>query len=179
MNLVEKIKNEPTLQPFIVDACAENGLCVEFSNSIAKADYVILKVDAFYNSCEDFKDPETKLMTNTPPSVDCLIVLACKGGTKYRILLVELKNTSRKPPKENMVDKFRTTIHDFMSERYRDFFYDLQYELELDLYMKVGKLKDGLMLRSLKPDYALGLRPIFFGSKRHYIEELPAVIHSC
>lgn len=178
MNLIDQIRSDEALKPFLADQCEENGLCVEFSTKISRRDYVIIKVDAFYNACNDYKSPETRLM-NAPPSIDCLIVLSCNGNAKYRVLLVELKNTSRNPPQANMVSKFETTLKNFMSERFGNHFYDTHFDLEIGLYLKVAKLSDAQILRSVTAKYLVGLGTLRFGGRYYNFEKLPELVTPC
>lgn len=178
MKLLDQIRNDEVLKPYLIEKCDENGLCVEFSNEITQSDYVIVKVDAFYNSCTDYKSPETGLMS-TPPSIDCLIVLACGEDSKYRVLLVELKNTASNPPKVNMVDKFRTTLGNFMRERFANYFYDPAIDLQIGLYLKVAKVQDAQVLRSVTKDYLAALGTLEFGSKYYFFKELPELVDPC
>jgi hypothetical protein len=172
MSLIDSLKSDPLLQPHIVPKCEENGLCVEFDPSIGADEFLIIKVDAFYNACLDYFDKDTTKWT-TPASIDCLIVVQCKEQNSYRILLVEQKNTPSNPPKQNMRDKFETTLLDFMSNRFRN------YNLDIQLFLQIGARSKELAFVPISKSYTLALGPMSFANKRYAFQLLPEVIHPC
>jgi hypothetical protein len=70
------------LSKFIKSTCDENGICAQIDPSISADEYVVVKVDDFYNS---------GVISPTPPSIDCLITVK-NTDSKYSHYLVELKN---------------------------------------------------------------------------------------
>lgn len=118
-DMINLIKNDQELSGFIVDECTENDICVDMDNVIDKNDYVIIKVDDYYNSLN---------IPNRPPSPDCLIVQKCKNGD-YALIIVELKNikNSKGFTVDNMCAKFDTCLTDFIPLRFSKYF-DLDYK---------------------------------------------------
>ncbi len=116
--MINKLKLHPDLQckGCITSTCAENDLAATMDSRIPADSFVIIKVDSYYSSLK---------LCHTPPSIDCLIVLKCADG-QFVIYLVELKNI--KSPSgfdhSNIYGKFKTTLEDFMSQRFQDIFFD-------------------------------------------------------
>ncbi len=108
--MINKIKQHFFLQQFVDTECCENDVEATISKSISPNDYVILDIDEYYKSFR---------MKKTPASVDCLILIKCSDG-KYKLLLVELKNldTDKHIDKDNIKEKFKTTINDFLEKAY-------------------------------------------------------------
>jgi hypothetical protein len=110
--MINKVRSHQVLSNYIVDACCENGICVTFDDGIDPSDYVIVKVDNYYNSLKIMK---------RPPSVDCLIIKKCiKSG--HGLALVELKkiDSGSRFTIDNVVGKFETTLNDFIKIRFRN-----------------------------------------------------------
>lgn len=105
---------DSNLAEFIEQDCCENGICVEISSSIPDNELIIIKVDKFYASLN---------LELTPPSIDCLIVQKCQGNY-YKLTLVELKNITqgRHFDLENMTNKFKTALDDFIGRKFREIF---------------------------------------------------------
>lgn len=122
--MIDRIKSHSVLSRFVVDTCCENGICVSFEDGIATSQYAIIKVDGFYNSLN---------LERTPASVDCLIVRKCID-TGYGLTLVELKNikTGSGFELENVKEKFKTTLYDFIKNRFQSVL-DINY-LDMKLY---------------------------------------------
>jgi hypothetical protein len=179
MSLIDSLKADLQLQHHFIAECEENGLCVVLDGKIQKDDYLIIKVDGFYNDCLDYKDPDTRLM-NAPASIDCLIIIRCREEPNtYRVLLVELKNTPYKPDMANMEEKFRTTLHDFMANRFRSHFYNASYHLHINLFIQIATAKRGIPVRSVTADYLLKLPMMTFAGKKCSFNFLPPVISPC
>ena len=111
--MIQTIKNHSILSNYVEDTCCENGICVTFDNSISINDYAIIKVDNYYNS--------QLHQGKTPASVDCLIVRKCINSG-YGLTIVELKNISNSKGfgTENMIEKFKTTLTDFIEIKFPD-----------------------------------------------------------
>lgn len=110
--IIEDIRNTSELSPFLVDECCERGAYLIVSESIDRDRYEMIKVDAYYNSLG---------IAEIPKSVDCLIVHVC--NSVGRILhLIELKSysTSEHLSIDNIIEKFRATIDDFIETRFHD-----------------------------------------------------------
>lgn len=178
MSLLEALKTDPALAHCLIDKCEENELCVVFDDLVHLEDYVIIKVDEYYRVQTDYIDPVTKA-NRTPPSIDCLIILGCKERNRYRLLLVEQKNTDDNPNKANIKGKFETTLHDFMAGRFGKYFYNTEYEFEIGLYLQIFKVSAAKIVRSISKEYLMRLEHIPFGGRRYRFEFLPPVIHPC
>lgn len=109
--MISKIKSHDILKEFIVEECCENNISVSFHPEIPRDDYVIIKVDDYYNSLGE---------GDTPAPVDCLIVRKC-ADTGYGLTLVELKNIGefRHFKLKNLEEKFNTTLQDFIEQRFK------------------------------------------------------------
>lgn len=109
--MIKKIKTHKVLSIFVEDTCCENEVCVTFEDGILPTSYAIIKVDKFYNSLK---------IEKRPASVDCLIVRECvKQG--YGLTLVELKkiDNSRGFESKNIIEKFETTLFDFIKVKFK------------------------------------------------------------
>ncbi len=113
---LDKIRNNPILSQFIEDTCCEEGVCVTIADEIMPDDYLIIKVDKYYNSFD------TKLR---PPSVDCLIIRKCNNNLNFGLTLVELKSGHTGNCINNSREKFETTLYDFIKRVFKD-------ELDID-----------------------------------------------
>lgn len=123
--MIKRIKSHEILSKFVEDTCCENDICVTFENGIPPDSYAIIKVDNYYNSL--------KLGKKTPASIDCLIIRKCVK-TGYGLTLVELKKieTAKGFELENMRQKFKTTLYDFIKIRFKNPL-DINYS-EIKLY---------------------------------------------
>ena len=112
--LINIIKNDPILKDYVISECCENNVSISLSPDINIENYVILKIDAFYNALE---------IELKPPSIDCLIIVKCSDNT-YAIYLIELKSTSsaNRLTIENILLKYDTCLKDFMMVRFKDYF---------------------------------------------------------
>jgi len=120
--MINRIKKHEILSSFLDEKCCENNVCVTLDESYSSEDYVIIKVDEYYNSLG---------MEKTPPSVDCLIVRKCDPNG-YGLTLVELKDISsgRGFSFDNLKGKFETTLNDFIKRKFRErldtYYWDIQ-----------------------------------------------------
>jgi hypothetical protein len=134
--LLQKIRQDERLKPLLRDRCEDEGVCVEIDKNMAKDDYIILKLDSFYNTL-DFATP--------PPSPDCFIIQRCAGTDKYGITIVELKgiSTSDGFKVENMKAKFETCFQEFMLKDFnRDYTkIQLYFVSEIEIYRREAGLK--------------------------------------
>lgn len=113
--MIEKIIDNPVLQPFLSKTCCENDIGISLADDILPENYIIIKVDSYYNSLSFPNENYDK----TPPSPDCLIIRRCKEGG-FGLVIGELKNISSSSgfDIDNIVDKFRTCLDDFISHRF-------------------------------------------------------------
>ncbi|MDF3076541.1 MAG: hypothetical protein K0S09_430 [Sphingobacteriaceae bacterium] len=138
-----KILADSTLNQFIEDSCCENGICVDFDESISKEDRLIIKVDKFYNS----------LKTKVPASPDCLIIVKCKNSG-YSLHIIELKNIHSSQGFEllNVLEKYQTCLDDFVSVRFKELLMKdykavkLYFVSNLDIYKRDLGLKYELLI---------------------------------
>jgi hypothetical protein len=145
-----ELRNDNALRDFIRDQCCENDVAVTISELIDPDDYVIIRVDEYYNSLG---------LAETPPSVDCLIIRRCADGT-YRMTLVELKNIrdATRFRIKNIEAKFQTSLDDFITQRFRIIYNADCRELRLLFISKIKNYKRDLGL----------IRDTFMSLKFHY-----------
>lgn len=121
--LLEKIKTDSRFSSYmaqssgiafektIIDTtCCENNVCADIDESITEENYVIIKVDSYF---QKFRSE------NTPKGVDCLILV--KGRLdKYCLYLIELKDEGSSGIR-NKIDiitgKFQDTIDFLLKNR--------------------------------------------------------------
>jgi len=113
------------------ETCEENNARVEFSKQLAEDNYIVLKVDAYYNSLR---------IHNPPPSIDCLILVKCDTNECYDFYLVELRDikSSKGFEIENIQQKFATTIDDFLNDKFKDIL-DAYCINDFKLYFVLGE----------------------------------------
>lgn len=125
--LIKRIQEDPILSKFLCDDCEENGVGINVSPLVKKEDYIIIRVDEYYNS---------NLVHNPPKSPDCLIVQHC-GGDKFVLYILELKAiaTLKTEKLSDIRDKFQNCFDDFMTYRFPAYFYDGDYEFTIKLIL--------------------------------------------
>ncbi|HLP44370.1 MAG TPA: hypothetical protein VK469_00380 [Candidatus Kapabacteria bacterium] len=158
--MIDRIKHHPGLkcEGCIAKTCEENNLSATTADNIPDGSFVVIKVDKYYNFLN---------LGQTPPSIDCLIVLKCSDDS-YIIYLIELKNI-KKPSGfgvNNIYMKFKTTIEDFMTMRFKDIFLVPDYNIKnIHLYFVSNpyRLKDISHKREgTKMDKLLSYKPFQF-----------------
>lgn len=96
----------------IQTTCCENGICAEIDSTILEEDYVIIKIDNYF---QKFKSD------NTPKGVDCLILVRNKSlKDRYCLHLIELKkedSSSVKSKVDDVIIKFQSSINLFLREK--------------------------------------------------------------
>jgi hypothetical protein len=157
MELIERIQNDAALMPYIALECEENEVCAAFDSEVDRARTLIIKVDDYYNNLG---------LDKTPSSIDCLIIQYCSEN-KYRLRLIELKNvkTAQSISRKSIEKKYETTLFDFMSNRFRTYFFDENYDLKLKLVLIAGRIKDQ-QIKAHNLDFLLGLRMYKFQNRR-------------
>ena len=157
MELLNLLREEAQLKAYIRERCEDAGICIDIDEAIEKEHIVIIKVDDYYNDLH---------LKTTPPSVDCLIVQYCKAKNSYKVYLVELKNVKNSQKqninRNNLTEKFRTTLLDFISDRFRKPFDDFEFKTNLVLY--AAKVTDQ-HIKSFSLDFLSGLPMIKFRGK--------------
>lgn len=108
--LIHHLSNHPELTDFLCTDCRENNVGVNFSQSISPSDYVIIKIDSYFN----------RMIHPTPAGVDCLIVQKCQNND-YKLYIVELKNIEKLRDINHIREKFQNCFDIFMSDKFRDF----------------------------------------------------------
>jgi hypothetical protein len=136
--MLELILSEPELSKIIKEKCEDAGMCIEMDSKIQKKDYLVLKIDDYYNSLKE----------KAPKSPDCLIIQKCDSG-KYSISIIELKGISASYSfnVENMIEKFETCLNDFMGKRFKRIFLREYKNIELYFVSNIEIYKRDLGLR--------------------------------
>ena len=124
--LIKRIQEDPILSEFLCDDCEERGVGINVSTDVKRDDYIIIRVDDFYN----------KLVPHPPKSPDCLIIQHC-GENKFVLHIIELKSSESLSTEvlNEIAEKFQNCFSDFMSDRFRDYFYDTDYEFSIRLFL--------------------------------------------
>lgn len=159
--LLEAIHAEPTLNHYIRPTCSENNVGVSFDPSVSATDYLIIKVDDYFN----------RNIVPNPRGNDCLIVQRC-ADNRYKLYLIELKNIDRLRGGEefkHIRDKFQNCFDILMSDRFRSLFYDENHQFSsIQLYF-VSNLVKVKKQKNTKLDALLALKPCHFANKRYAI----------
>jgi hypothetical protein len=155
--LINDLRADASLAPYIRQTCCETDFCVDFDPAIPADDYLVVKVDDFYNAAVPNPD--------TPKSPDCLIVQRCAAG-HFHVHVVELKNVKYQSDldQEAIWDKFHTCLTDFMSDRFRSYFYKEDYDFKLQLYLVAGRVRPSYTM-NFELDWLLSIRPLQFANK--------------
>ncbi len=160
MELLNDLRTDERFLPFVKPVCEDEGICVEMDETIKEEEFIIIKVDDYYNA---------QRLEKTPASVDCFIVQHCKDN-HYDIYLIELKNV--KSPKlierPNLREKFGNTLYDFLNTKCKQYFHNEKYSFNIRLWLSAGKVKDST-IRHLNLEFLLSLRPIKFMDKSYPI----------
>ncbi|MCP4347036.1 MAG: hypothetical protein GY795_16100 [Desulfobacterales bacterium] len=176
--MFDEIFQHPDLFGLTRAGCEENDVGVQISEQLNEEDFIVLKIDSFYNSLR---------LTKPPPSVDCLIIVKCNTVAYYDFYLAELKNINS--PKHfdinNVVKKFETTIHDFLTLKFPDIFLNDEYCLNnLYLYFvsdvyrikkanpDITKEEYDKKIKGLKIETFLSIKPFEFRGKKALISPL-------
>lgn len=155
--LINDLRNDPLLIGHLSETCCENDVCVDFDPAIPREDYLIVKVDSFYNA--NVPNPDT------PKSPDCLIVQRCAAG-HFHVHVVELKNVKYQSSLDldDLWEKFHNCLTNFMSDRFRPHFYNENYDFKLRLYLVAGRVRD-TYAKNFKFDFLLAMRPLQFANR--------------
>ncbi len=125
--MFDEIMQDNELLALLRNQCGEEGISAEFDQQIKEDSYIILKLDAYYNSLK---------MKHTPPSADCLIIVKCDLNQGYNFYLIELRNTNSPDgfKIEKIKNKFQTVIEDFLTNRFGNIFLNNSYKIN-NLYL--------------------------------------------
>jgi hypothetical protein len=181
IDLLADVCSDPALSSFLCEACSENGFAVGFNPALAPENRVVIRVDAYYNSLSwSATEP-------TPPSPDCLIIVRCTDG-RYRLYVVELKDVGvARNINRNLGqirEKFKTCLSDFMSNRFRKYFFNERYEYaRLDLWFITNPYgsRPDTKDRGLRYDYMLSDPPLYFLNRKYSVQHSPThpVVEPC
>ncbi|MEN0050744.1 MAG: hypothetical protein AAF806_27000 [Bacteroidota bacterium] len=162
--LITQLRKDEDLKDFITQSCCENEVCVEIDEAIEEEDYLVVQLDKYYQA--KIKSP------NTPKSPDCLIVQKCEQE-QHRIFVVELKNVQSQSGKylerAAIREKFETALLDFMSDRFRAYFYDEDNQFRLYLILVAGNVNEE-KTKNFRFDFLLSLRPLRFANRLYAIQ---------
>jgi hypothetical protein len=146
--MFDAILSHPDLWSLCRSSCFENQIGIDFSEKLTESlengrfeQIMILKIDAYYHPSK---------MAKPPPSIDCLIIVKCVNAC-YEFYLVELRNvvSPKGLKKAEMNEKFRTTIEDFLTNRFQQIFMDKNYCInKFELYC----VTDAYRLKNLKKE---------------------------
>lgn len=175
--MINKIKYTKELQPFIKNECEENKIFVRIADDIPPSNYLVIKVDDYYNSLK---------RSDTPPSIDCLIPLKCSDNS-FVVYLIELRNvkTPHGFDKKKISNKFKTVIDNFMSKRFKNIFLNERYKIKkLQLFFVTNPYRQKEEERrkeGTKMEYLLLLNSFRFRGKKYQIShKLPnPLIKNC
>ena len=126
--MINMIKRDARLVPYLRTEIEDSGLCVEISEDLSESDYVAIKVDDFYSGTMPWHEPK---------AVDYVVVVDCQCDSFFMYIL-ELKNV--KSPKflnfSDIQEKFGNTIQDFLSDRFSDIFLNDRFKYKgIKLYL--------------------------------------------
>jgi hypothetical protein len=173
--LITALQNEPTLNNFLKDRCEEEKekMSIAFDPSVSEADYVIIKVDDYFN----------KTIHPNPNGIDCLIVQKC-ADNRYRLYLIELKNIKEivggTAFRSNIILKFQNTFHILMSDHFRHLFYGTEYDfssIELFFVSRIDEKEK--KQKNTKLDALLALPPFRFANRRFGLSSKEPYVTPC
>ena len=173
--MFRKIQTNPKLMAIISSYCDENGIEACLSKELDENSddkLIILKPDEYYS---------TKNMPIPPPAVDCIILVKCDLEECYDIHLIELKNIKSKDgfDKNNIVQKFKTVIEEFLNSEFGDIFLKEKY-CNFNCYfvanpyscknMSDDEYNKKIHNEGLKLDYFNSIKPFRFQDKYSLIQ---------
>ena len=164
--LINDILNNPILGDYRCNDCEENGIGVSFHADIQREDYVIIKIDHYFN----------KEIHPNPDGNDCLVVQKC-GDNRYKLYLIELKSIEslKSYSLEQIRKKFQNCFDIFMSDKFRSYFYDLNHDFASIQLIFISNTKEQMQRidkkqKNTRLDSLLALPPCRFGNKLYGIE---------
>jgi len=176
--MLKAITNNEQLKPFFKDDIKENRVCVILDDSfyltskkLNTKSLVNIAVDDFYNGLN---------LAKTPPSIDNLLIIN-RGDSKFSLYLIELKKRKRTRHifHKEIQSKFKTTIDNFMSERFsREFVETAAKTIDLNLWFVCNLfLSEGTGLKSMKSqiiEKLMSIKPFEFRGKKSMIRPMPS-----
>ena len=183
--MINKIKSETILVSSIAkleyyndkyNYLGENDINILIDKAIGKEKIIALNIDNYYISLSLPKMPKT---------ADFLITLNEEKHI-YTIYIVEMKNAKRLSSfrSSDIIDKFQTTIDDFMKVRYSDIFMNEEYKIELKFFFisdplklkekDISELEIQKRIKSTKLEFLSQVRPFEFRKRLYQIQyEIP------
>jgi hypothetical protein len=163
--LIQRIQEDPILSKFLCDDCEEHGVGINVSEAVKRDDFIIIKVDEYYKIHEK--------SNNRPKSPDCLIIQHC-GENRFVLYLIELKDIESLKTERlsDIRDKFQNCFSDFMSDRFREYFYDTDYEFTIKVFF-ISDPREGKVDRksqSTRMDNLLALKQPYFANRVYPIK---------
>ncbi|MES2703328.1 MAG: hypothetical protein V4649_11850 [Bacteroidota bacterium] len=178
--LIEQLRNDRNVGPFIGFECRENTLYVGIADTVSPEDLLIIKVDSYYNATIHNND--------RPKSPDCLIIQRC-GEDRYVLHIVELRDIEGPGgfTVKEIEEKFVNCIEDFMSERFGNYFHNEAHNIDRiklvfvsDPYGFKHDPEKRRKMRGHKIDLLLQVRiPKIFGLHLYIQHELEYTISNC
>lgn len=176
--MLKAITDNEQLKPFFKDDVEENNVCVILddgfylkSGKLNTKAIVNIAVDDFYNGLN---------LAKTPPSIDNLLVIN-RGDSNVSIYLLELKKRkrTRRIFHKEIQSKFKTTIDNFMSERFsREFVKTAAKTIDLNLWFVCNRfLSEGTGIKPMKSmilDRLQLMKPFEFRGKKSMIKPMPS-----
>ena len=135
--MINVIKDNPNLAPFVKqksECCFDDKPEYPYIDDAVSGDSVAaLAPDEYYNSLR---------LSDTPPSVDHLVTLACPE-MGFAHFLIEDKNvkSAKGIDTKNIYRKFQKTLEDFMTKRFGSIFLDGAYPIRsIELFLVTNPL---------------------------------------
>ena len=175
--LIQDILDNPVLSNYICNDCEENGVGVSVHADIQAHQYVVIKVDDYFN----------KEIHPNPAGNDCLIIQHCQDN-QYKLYLIELKNIQnlQSQPLSHIRNKFQNCFDIFMSDKFRPYFYDLNHifsSIQLIFVSTTSEQQNRISIdkkqKNTRLDSLLALRPCRFANKLYAIsfeEPFPTIM---
>jgi hypothetical protein len=176
--LIHNLLNHQELVDFLCAECRENNVGVNFSAAISPSDYLIIRIDAYF---------QQHLRERIPAGIDCLIVQRC-ANNDYKLYLVELKKIADLGGHNlnHIRSKFQNCFDVFMSDKFRDYFYDLNINFTSIQLIFVSttnenKNRKDKFQKNTRLDALLAMRPCRFANKLYAIsfEEPDPLVMPC
>ena len=161
--LIHHLSTDQALTDFLCADCSENNVGVRFSDAISQSDYLVIKIDSYFN----------KTIKPNPAGIDCLIVQKCQDDN-YKLYLVELKNIKRLQDIAHIRLKFQNCFDVFMSDKFRPYFYDAtisftSIQLVFVSTTNENRSRKDRFQKNTRLDALLSLRPCRFANKLYAI----------
>ena len=174
--LIHHLSTDQALTDFLCADCRENNVGVNFSATISPSDYVVIKIDSYFNKM---------IKPKNPAGIDCLIVQKCQDDN-YKLYLVELKNIEQLRDIKHIRLKFQNCFDIFMSDKFRPYFYDetinfTSIQLVFVSTTHENKSRKDKLQKNTRLDALLSLRPCRFANRLYAIsfEEPDPLIVPC